>query len=113
MAEGQAFCPSCGRPSGTLQGGRPSPTDKATRGKWECNFYIGTLTFGGGLLGGKAYDGAQTLTEYKFKDGTTQWSIVEGLGKEGWELVSVTPTKTGINGEIYAVTFFFKRPISQ
>ncbi len=59
---------------------------------------------------------AQFIWTHKDKSGKTVWDTVQDFGKEGWELVSVTPiVESGSAGFAHTedLLYTFKRPIEE
>jgi len=49
------------------------------------------------------------IWKHKYKDGTSDFDGIAELGREGWELVAVTPL-ANYNGETTTLLFTYKRP---
>jgi hypothetical protein len=79
--------------------------------KWEYNT-IKVYIIRKGLKGGS--DPSMVWTE-KDKEGKTTWDSIKDLGKNGYELVSVTPiTDRGIqSSHTTFLVYTFKRPIEE
>jgi hypothetical protein len=77
------------------------------RQKWEYLALPASLSTGG-LLSSEV--GASAIWTVKSKQGKTPLDYVAEYGANGWELVSVTPSRTLSTGVITELLFMFKRP---
>lgn len=107
VPEGQAFCSSCGQPTGAQKDEQPPPTHKAARVRWEYMSRNVSLERGG-VLGAADADGFWYLKDKT--TGKTNRERIAELGADGWELVSVVSSR--FSGDYaYELLFVFKRPI--
>jgi hypothetical protein len=79
--------------------------------KWEYTYLYQDIIKSTGLLG--SFVSPSEIWEKKDKDGNTASMNIEKSGKEGWELVSVTPiiADYGQGSRTKCLFFTFKRPV--
>ncbi len=54
----------------------------------------------------------QELWTAKVRDEASNWDLIQGLGREGWELVSCIPMEAPTEGTV-SVAWVFKRPLPE
>jgi hypothetical protein len=79
----------------------------AVNTSWELTMYLSRFLTGRGL---STQPDASKLWTEKNDDGTSDFTKIVAMSKDGWELVSVTPI-TGQSGETRHILFTFKRAL--
>ena len=72
--------------------------------KWELKTCLSGKIYS---VGGESIE--KVWKEQDERTGKTTWNVLEGIAKEGWELVSVTAITS--NGGTIRLLYTFKRPI--
>ena len=81
---------------------------------WEYNIYSVYIRNGKGLLSFGSSD-PSLVWKNKNQQGKTGWDELINYGKNGWELVSVTPITENATEASYTsyLVYTFKRPIEE
>lgn len=80
--------------------------------KWE---YTATYAQIAGLGFGGSTDPSAVWTHKDKETGKSEWDKIVGMGKKGWELISVTPIAADSlhNNHTKYLLYTFKRPLEE